>query len=33
MEMHVYSLENMGTSVELSIPVIYNENELKKKDK
>lgn len=31
--MHVYSLENMGTSVELSIPVIYNENELKKKDK
>ena len=31
--MHVYSLENMGTSVELSITVIYNENELKKKDK
>lgn len=30
--MHVYSLENMGTSVELSIPVIYSENELKKKD-
>lgn len=30
--MHVYSLENMGTSVELSIPVIYNENELKKKE-
>lgn len=30
--MHVYSLENVGTSVELSIPVIYNENELKKKE-
>lgn len=29
--MHVYSLENVGTSVELSIPVIYNENELKNK--
>lgn len=28
--MHVYSLENMGTSVELSIPVISNENELNK---
>lgn len=31
--MHVYSLENVGTSVELSIPVIYNENELKKKER
>lgn len=30
--MQVYSLENVGTSVELSIPVIYNENELKKKE-
>lgn len=30
--MHVYSLENVGTSVELSIPVIYNENELNKKE-
>ena len=29
--MHVYSLENVGTSVELSIPVIYNENELRNK--
>lgn len=30
--MHVYSLENVGTSVELSIPVVYNENETKKKE-
>lgn len=29
--MHVYSLENMGTSVDY-LPVIYNER-LKKKDK
>lgn len=27
--MHVYSLEDVGTTVEMSIPVIYNENELK----
>ena len=30
--MHVYSLENVGTSVELTIPVVMNENELKKKE-
>ena len=29
--MHVYSLENVGTSVELQVSN-YNENELKKKE-
>ena len=28
--MHVFSVENVGTSVELTIPVIMNEGELKK---
>lgn len=28
--MHVFSMENVGTSIELSIPAVTNENELKK---
>ena len=31
--MHVFSAENMGTSVELTIPVIMNEGELKKEQR
>ena len=30
--MHVYSLENVGTTVELTIPAVTNENGLKKKE-
>ena len=31
--MHVFSVENVGTSVELTIPIIMNEGELKKEQK